>query len=82
MNLLFGLDETTGLKLNLPRLLNVKTMKLFDVYPLFDINIVKGKGCKVWDDKGNEYQDLYGGHAVISIGHSHPHYGDDYQTGW
>ncbi|MDD4637059.1 MAG: aminotransferase class III-fold pyridoxal phosphate-dependent enzyme [Bacteroidales bacterium] len=49
-------------------------MKLFDVYPLFDINIVKGKGCKVWDDKGNEYQDLYGGHAVISIGHSHPHY--------
>jgi acetylornithine aminotransferase len=49
-------------------------MKLFDVYPLFDINIVKGKGCKVWDDKGNEYLDLYGGHAVISIGHSHPHY--------
>ncbi|MCR5077676.1 MAG: aminotransferase class III-fold pyridoxal phosphate-dependent enzyme [Prevotella sp.] len=49
-------------------------MKLFDVYPLFDINIVKGKGCKVWDDKGQEYLDLYGGHAVISIGHSHPHY--------
>lgn len=49
-------------------------MKLFDVYPLFDINIVKGKGCYVWDDKGNEYLDLYGGHAVISIGHSHPHY--------
>nr|WP_320036773.1 aminotransferase class III-fold pyridoxal phosphate-dependent enzyme [uncultured Bacteroides sp.] len=49
-------------------------MKLFDVYPLFDINIVKGKGCKVWDDKGNEYLDLYGGHAVISIGHSHSHY--------
>lgn len=49
-------------------------MKLFDVYPLFDINIVKGKGCNVWDDKGNEYLDLYGGHAVISIGHSHPHY--------
>lgn len=49
-------------------------MKLFDVYPLFDINIVKGKGCKVWDDKGNEYLDLYGGHAVISIGHCHPHY--------
>ena len=49
-------------------------MKLFDVYPLFDINIVKGKGSKVWDDKGNEYLDLYGGHAVISIGHSHPHY--------
>ena len=49
-------------------------MKLFDVYPLFDINIVKGEGCKVWDDKGQEYLDLYGGHAVISIGHCHPHY--------
>ena len=49
-------------------------MKLFDVYPLFDINIVKGKGVNVWDDKGQEYLDLYGGHAVISIGHSHPHY--------
>ena len=49
-------------------------MKLFDVYPLFDVNIVKGNGCKVWDDKGQEYLDLYGGHAVISIGHSHPHY--------
>ena len=49
-------------------------MKLFDVYPLFNVNIVKGKGCQVWDDKGNEYLDLYGGHAVISIGHSHPHY--------
>ena len=49
-------------------------MKLFDVYPLFDINITKGKGCHVWDDKGVEYLDLYGGHAVISIGHSHPHY--------
>ena len=49
-------------------------MKLFDVYPLFNVNIVKGEGCHVWDDKGNEYLDLYGGHAVISIGHSHPHY--------
>ena len=49
-------------------------MKLFDVYPLFDVNIVKGKGCKVWDDKDQEYLDLYGGHAVISIGHAHPHY--------
>ncbi len=49
-------------------------MRLFDVYPLFDVNIVKGKGCKVWDDKGQEYLDLYGGHAVISIGHAHPHY--------
>lgn len=49
-------------------------MKLFDVYPLFDVNIVQGKGCHVWDDKGQEYLDLYGGHAVISIGHAHPHY--------
>lgn len=51
-------------------------MELFDVYPLFDVNIVKGKGCHVWDDKGTEYLDLYGGHAVISIGHAHPHYVD------
>ena len=51
-------------------------MTLFPVYPLFDINIVKGKGCHVWDDKGQEYLDLYGGHAVISIGHCHPHYVD------
>lgn len=49
-------------------------MQLFDVFPLFDIAIEKGKGCKVWDDKGQEYLDLYGGHAVISIGHCHPHY--------
>ena len=49
-------------------------MKLFDVYPLFNITPVKASGSKVWDDKGNEYLDLYGGHAVISIGHSHPHY--------
>jgi acetylornithine/N-succinyldiaminopimelate aminotransferase len=49
-------------------------MKLFDVYPIYDISIVKGKGSYVWDDKGIEYLDLYGGHAVISIGHSHPHY--------
>lgn len=49
-------------------------MELFDVYPLFDINIVKGRGCRVWDDKGQEYLDFYGGHAVISIGHCHPHY--------
>ena len=49
-------------------------MKLYDVYPLFDINIVKGQGCRVWDDKGDEYLDLYGGHAVISIGHAHPYY--------
>lgn len=49
-------------------------MNLFDVYPLFDIAIERGKGCKVWDDKGQEYLDLYGGHAVISVGHAHPHY--------
>lgn len=49
-------------------------MKLFDVYPLFNIEIVKGKGCHVWDKEGNKYLDLYGGHAVISVGHSHPTY--------
>ncbi|MDR1584596.1 MAG: aminotransferase class III-fold pyridoxal phosphate-dependent enzyme, partial [Prevotellaceae bacterium] len=49
-------------------------MQLFDVYPLFDINIVEGRGCKTYDEKGCEYLDLYGGHAVISIGHSHPYY--------
>jgi len=49
-------------------------MKTFDVYPLFPINIIKGKGAYVFDDKGNEYLDFYGGHAVISIGHSHPTY--------
>ena len=49
-------------------------MQLFDVYPLFDIAIDHGKGCRVWDTNGNEYLDLYGGHAVISVGHCHPHY--------
>ena len=49
-------------------------MKLSDVYPLFDNNIVKGKACHVWDDMGQEYLDLYAGHAGISIGHAHPHY--------
>lgn len=49
-------------------------MKMFDVFPVFDINIVKGNGCYVYDDKGNEYLDLYGGHAVISVGHTHPYY--------
>ena len=49
-------------------------MNLFDVYTLFDVVPVRGKGCHVWDDKGNEYLDLYGGHAVISVGHSHPRY--------
>lgn len=49
-------------------------MNLFDVYPLNDITIVKAKGSYVWDDNGNQYLDLYGGHAVISIGHTHPHF--------
>ena len=49
-------------------------MTLFDVYPLFDIAIERGKGCKVCDTEGNEYLDLYGGHAVISVGHAHPHH--------
>lgn len=49
-------------------------MNLYPVYPLFDIDIVKGRGCRVWDNAGREYLDLYGGHAVISIGHCHPHY--------
>jgi acetylornithine aminotransferase len=49
-------------------------MVLFDVYPLFSINPVKALGSWLWDDKGEKYLDLYGGHAVISIGHSHPHY--------
>lgn len=49
-------------------------MKLFDVYSLFDVTPVKAQGCRIWDDKGQEYLDLYGGHAVISVGHCHPHY--------
>ncbi len=49
-------------------------MKLFDVYPLFNIAITRGQGCNVWDEKDQQYLDLYGGHAVISIGHAHPHY--------
>ncbi len=49
-------------------------MKLFDVYPLNDITITKASGTRVWDNHENEYMDLYGGHAVISIGHTHPHW--------
>ena len=49
-------------------------MELFDVYPLMDVTIARGKGCRVWDCEGQEYLDLYGGHAVISVGHCHPHY--------
>ena len=51
-----------------------QSMNLFDVYPINDITIVKAKGSYVWDDKGEQYLDLYGGHAVISIGHTHPHW--------
>src|SRR5690606_8621913 len=49
-------------------------MNLFDVYPLFGITPVRAAGSSLWDDKGNKYLDLYGAHAVISIGHTHPHY--------
>ena len=49
-------------------------MKLFDVYPLMPVNIVKAENCKLWDENGTEYLDFYGGHAVISVGHSHPFY--------
>ena len=49
-------------------------MNLFDVYPLFPITPVKAQGSWIWDDAGKKYLDLYGGHAVISIGHTHPHY--------
>ena len=49
-------------------------MSLFQVYPLQPIAITKALGSKVWDDKGTEYLDMYGGHAVISIGHTHPHW--------
>src|SRR5690606_19544722 len=49
-------------------------MKLFDVYPLMPVNIVKAENCKLWDENGTEYLDFYGGHAVISVGHTHPHY--------
>ena len=49
-------------------------MELFDVYSLFNVTPVRAQGCTVWDDKGQEYLDLYGGHAVISVGHTHPHY--------
>lgn len=51
-------------------------MELFDVYPLMDVTIARGKGCTVWDSEGQEYLDLYGGHAVISVGHCHPHYAE------
>ncbi len=55
-------------------------MKLFDVYPINDIIISKAKGSRVWDNNDNEYMDLYGGHAVISIGHTHPHWVNRIET--
>ncbi len=55
-------------------------MKLFDVYPINDIVISKAKGSRVWDNNDNEYMDLYGGHAVISIGHTHPHWVNRIET--
>jgi len=56
------------------RTYNLQLMTLFDVYPLNEITIVKAQGSYVWDDKGVQYLDMYGGHAVISIGHTHPHW--------
>jgi acetylornithine aminotransferase len=58
----------------LPAKVKKEKMELFNVYPLLNITPAKAKDCLVWDDTGNEYLDMYGGHAVISIGHSHPHY--------
>lgn len=55
-------------------------MELFDVYSLFDVTPVKAAGCTIWDDKGTEYLDLYGGHAVISVGHCHPSYTEALKT--
>ena len=60
--------------LNFELELELKNMNLFDVYPLYDVTPVSAKGIVITDDKGQEYLDYYGGHAVISIGHSHPHY--------
>ena len=57
-------------------------MNLFDVYPLFNIEIVQGKGCHVWDSEETSTSTLYGGHAVISVGHSHPYLRKgDYRAG-
>src|SRR5690606_32750999 len=53
---------------------NSLTMKPFDVYPLFSIEPVKAQGSYLWDKEGNKYLDFYGGHAVISVGHTHPYY--------
>ncbi|MBH1959415.1 MAG: aminotransferase class III-fold pyridoxal phosphate-dependent enzyme [Flavobacteriia bacterium] len=55
-------------------------MKLFDVYPLMPVNIVKAENCKLWDENGTEYLDFYGGHAVISVGHTHPYYVEKIQN--
>ncbi len=58
----------------MPCALSLKNMKLFDVYPINDITITRAKGSYLWDDAGQQYLDMYGGHAVISIGHTHPHF--------
>ncbi len=63
-----------GIKIKGYLILKITNMQLFDVYPVNDITITSGKGSYIWDDAGVEYLDLYGGHAVISIGHSHPYY--------
>jgi acetylornithine/N-succinyldiaminopimelate aminotransferase len=55
-------------------------MKLFDVYSIYDITPIKAQGCYLWDNNNHKYLDLYGGHAVISIGHAHPHYIHRIQT--
>ena len=56
-------------------------MNLFDVYPLYNVTPVKALDCKIYDDKGIEYLDLYSGHGVISIGHSHPEYNSKLKIG-
>jgi acetylornithine/N-succinyldiaminopimelate aminotransferase len=57
-------------------------VKLFDVYPLFPIEPVKASGSWLWDKDGKKYLDLYGGHAVISIGHNHPHFVEALKINW
>src|SRR6201996_7491263 len=71
---LYSLEIASSLAMTEVLNINTQKMKLFDVYPINNIEIVKGQGSLVWDAQGTEYLDLYGGHAVISIGHTHPHY--------
>jgi acetylornithine aminotransferase len=79
LNPLLSKDISMGLNTNVnnyiaTRISKKYKMKLFDVYPLYDIEPVKAHLTTIWDKDGNEYLDFYGGHAVISIGHTHPHY--------